>query len=113
MSEAGLQAQCFRWAWNTYEPLRYRMFHIPNGELRTKMAAVRMQAMGVLSGVWDMLILYNGVHFIEFKSETGTLSKPQKHFQEKQTEVDSWTIVKTFEEFQQAILKILTSTNIK
>lgn len=57
---------------------------IPNGFLRTKSMRIRAWSEGVTSGISDVFIPFpsNGFHglYIEFKSPTGTLSKPQAEF---------------------------------
>lgn len=61
-------------------------FAIPNGHLRDPVTAARLKREGVRPGVPDDFIPYarNGFHgaFVEFKSETGKLSKEQIRFRD-------------------------------
>ena len=58
--------------------------YAPNGELRDSARAVsKLAAMGMLAGVPDIIAVSpeRKVHFLEFKSETGTLDEAQRDFQ--------------------------------
>jgi len=47
-------------------------FHVPNGELRDPGTAAKLQRMGVLAGVPDLLLLIAGrLHGLELKRERG------------------------------------------
>lgn len=55
------------------------VFHVPNGGLRSKKEAGRMQGLGVLAGVPDLLILWRGrALFVELKAKRGVLSAQQR-----------------------------------
>jgi hypothetical protein len=57
--------------------------HAPNEEVRSGRTLAKQMAMGMLPGVPD-LILFNPQgrpHFMEFKSENGSLNKAQDDFQ--------------------------------
>lgn len=60
-------------------------WHTPNGEwLRTDPRALsKLMAMGMLPGVPDLIVVSpkGRLHFLEFKSEDGTLSDAQEAFQ--------------------------------
>ena len=53
---------------------KFMWWHTPNGEHRSKMAAVKVKAMGGLRGVWDIVLLAPGARlfFIEVKRPTAT-----------------------------------------
>jgi len=63
-------------------PLRPRFgwFHVGNGEYRTKIDGAKLKAMGLLPGVWDIILVGQGgiFYFIEMKrpTPTGELRKP-------------------------------------
>lgn len=85
-SEDRLQAQIWKRLWNTYPQLRRLIWHVPNqgASLRD---GVQLQAMGVLAGVWDLHMLWNGVfHIFELKVGNNQLTrdrvdkKGRKHF---------------------------------
>jgi len=56
-------------------------FHVPNGELRNRKVAEKLQRMGVLAGVLDWF-MFPGFERIalDFKSKKGVLSNEQKRF---------------------------------
>lgn len=57
-------------------------FHVPNGEKRDRRTAARLQAMGVVPGVADFIIIIAGrVHGVELKTTTGRMSPAQIVFQ--------------------------------
>ena len=60
-------------------------FHVPNGGRRGKREAAKFVAMGVLSGVHDLIVLLPNacVLLIELKLLKGKLSPSQKIFHEK------------------------------
>ena len=59
------------------------VFSVPNGGLRSKKAAARLKASGVLAGVSDLIILFRSGRcvFLEMKAENGKQSTAQKWFQ--------------------------------
>lgn len=81
--EEDLQIACFQWVgvMSTQHPILAWMVHVPNGGKRTKAEAGRLKAMGVKSGVLDVLLPrpYRGWPglAIELKSATGRLSRDQ------------------------------------
>jgi hypothetical protein len=65
--------------------------HPPNGELRDSPRAVaKLKAMGMLNGAPDLIVFSpeGKAHFLEFKSESGTLSAAQKDFMLWSSEAD-------------------------
>lgn len=79
-TEARIQAECFKWFWNTYPHLRRLLYHVPNGEKRDVITASKLQAMGVVSGIPDMELHYRArTYFFEFKKDkSAKLSKAQE-----------------------------------
>lgn len=78
--ERDLQIECINWFRNHYK--NALIFSIPNEFARKEMEAAK--PMGLLKGASDIIIVINGkVLFIEFKSDTGTLTREQKTFQHK------------------------------
>ena len=68
------------WCKQNVNPLYHDIFHIPNGELRDKMTAIKLKRMGVKAGVPDLeLPLPEGrVLWLEIKTKKGRLSMVQK-----------------------------------
>lgn len=84
MSEDKIQAEFFIWAWNTFPLLRYLYFHVPNGGLRSKSEAARLQAIGVVPGVADMILtggVKSSLMYIEFKDAKAKQSQAQREFE--------------------------------
>ncbi len=104
-SEDDLQAKCFQWFWNTYPEHRRMLFAVPNGGHRDKITANRLKATGVVPGVSDLiLVVLEGVIFIEMKTETGVQSKEQLDFQLKVESRGHWYyVVRTFNDFKELI----------
>lgn len=81
--EENLQIACFQWVdmMSAQHPILAWMVHVPNGGKRTKAEAGRLKAMGVKSGVLDVLLPrpYRGWPglAIELKSAAGRLSRDQ------------------------------------
>lgn len=83
MSEDKLQAEFFKWVWNTYPNLRKRMWSVPNGGYRNKLEALKLKATGMIAGVWDLHLFYQGqFHIIETKVGRGRLSSEQIEWKE-------------------------------
>ena len=66
-------------------PRTVRAWHTPNGGKRNAREAARLKAQGVMTGVSDILIMWNAygalrMACIELKAPTGRLSEPQKDF---------------------------------
>ena len=81
------------------------VFHPANGGLRSKREAAELKRMGVLAGVFDIIIIRgDGLYFLEVKSPKGVLSDPQKAFG---AALDAagipWMIVRTIEDARRAL----------
>ena len=75
---------------NVCEHLRWRAMpgafwcHVPNGGARSPIEAAIFKGMGVVAGVPDLLIIYDGECFgLELKSERGYLTNIQKETHER------------------------------
>lgn len=79
-SEAKIQSDCFLWFHNNFIHLRGLLYHVPNGELRPPLVAKKLQAMGVVPGIPDIVFHYkSNTYFLEFKKpKTGKASDEQK-----------------------------------
>lgn len=111
-SEVRIQAECYRWAWNTHPQTRRLLFHVPNGGSRNKIEAMQLKASGVIAGIPDLLFLWHGrLYAFELKTEIGRLSDEQKKVHEAWALQGTQVIViRTFEEFQKAFLSIINNT---
>jgi len=114
--EERIQAECFKWAWNTFPDLRRQLFHIPNGGRRSKVEAMRFQAMGVIAGVPDLCLVVNDGHsyFFEIKGSSTAVSPAQKklHALWKSKNIPI-VVCRTLQEFQHEFLKVLSYEGIK
>lgn len=82
-SEAAMQAELFQYFWNYHPVTRKRIFHVPNGGSRNKIEAVQLRAQGLIAGVPDLIVLWEGkMYGIELKVEGGKLSDAQKKLHE-------------------------------
>lgn len=83
-SEDQLQAKIFQWHWNNRPKERGLLFHV-NNKARNAIEGNKFKAMGVISGVSDLIYLRPGGKplFIELKIETGTQSVQQKEWQSR------------------------------
>ena len=83
MSEDRIQQECYLWFHNTYPHLRGLLFAVPNGGARAAQEAKKFKLTGVVSGVSDMLFMYQGkTYCLELKTEKGYQSKNQKKWQD-------------------------------
>jgi hypothetical protein len=111
-SEDAIQAECFKWLWNTYPKTRRLYFSIPLGGLRTPSGAALLQATGAVKGTPDTCLAISskldGIKvnalYIEFKTDKGVLSPEQvaSHL----TLRNAWNgvvVVRSLEEFKKVI----------
>jgi len=109
-SEARIQSECFIWFNNTFPHLRKLLYHVPNGELRDKVTAAKLKAMGVVSGVSDIVFHYRSrTYFFEFKKPgVGRASQDQKDFIEaiERQGFCAW-LVDEQKQFEQLITSII------
>jgi len=78
MTEDQLQAEFYQWVWMERPQLRRCIWAVPNGGLRDKITAAKMQSTGQLKGCWDLHIFYRGrFYIIETKIGKNDLSPDQ------------------------------------
>lgn len=102
-----LQSQCFQWHWNNYPKQRRMLFCVNNNSVN-RIAGARMKAIGVVSGVSDMMLVSDeDVCFIELKVVRNGQSDNQKDFQVKvEAFGHRYEVVRTIDEFKTLILDI-------
>lgn len=105
-SEGALQAKCFAFHWNTF-PAERGLLHANNNNSQNAIKGNQNKALGVVKGVADMEYCKNGTTlFLELKTPTGSQSPEQKRFQALvESEGFTYLVIRSFEEFQQAIEK--------
>ena len=110
MTEDQLQAKCYKWAINNYKCLRFgNLFAVPNGGTRNKIEAMKFKATGVVAGIPDLILIHDSKAYgIELKTLIGKVSDKQIKVHEswKNQGIDTF-IIRTFEEFQELIIKIV------
>ena len=100
-SELQLQAEIFQYHWNTRPNERGLLFHV-NNKARNAIEGNKMKAMGVVSGVSDLIYLKPGGKpiMIELKWADGSQSKEQKVWQLKVVSSGyEYVIVRCIEDF--------------
>ena len=107
--EDRIQQECFIWFWNTYKDMRKCLFAVPNGGKRDGRTAKIMKATGTVSGVSDLILLYNGsAYCLEAKTSKGRQSTNQLKWQEivEKQNIDYY-IFRSLEEFKVIIKRII------
>lgn len=107
--EIKLQAECFQWAWNTFPETRTLLFAVPNGGKRSKIEAMQLKASGVVPGIPDLLLIWDGiVTGFELKTTKGKTRDNQLDLHE------IWRkngivvhIIRDFEDFKHKFVKII------
>lgn len=83
ISEDSIQKTVIEWV-RTHPLLRNIVIHIPNEGKRSPVYGKRLKDMGMIAGVWDLLIASSKHGFIgawiELKSANGKLTLAQKEF---------------------------------
>jgi hypothetical protein len=82
MTETQLQAQIFQYHWNNLPKERGLLFHV-NNKARNAIEGAKFKAMGVVSGVSDLIYLKPGGKpiLIELKTDNGAQSIEQKKWE--------------------------------
>jgi hypothetical protein len=113
MLEANLQA-----AMVAFHNAKYRhnsiLVHIANERMTTPQHANKLKAMGVIAGVPDLLLTWDGGYqWIEVKTPTGVLSPKQKDFARRvaMTTDQYVAVVRTLEDFCALIDRLLGPPN--
>jgi len=110
--EDRLQMAFMRWVQLQYPKLRDFIFHIPNGGKMSVITGSRLKAMGVKSGVADVLFMFKTPDFgglwLEFKTPKGRQSDTQKVFEELAHIAHyDYQLVRTFDEATEAFKRYL------
>lgn len=96
ISEEAIQKAVIQWV--KYHPVLKRLvIHIPNEGKRTPRFGKKLKDLGMLPGVWDILIpmARHGYHgaWIEIKSKNGILSPEQVQFKDDMQQQNYFTAV--------------------
>ena len=108
-SEDALQQKCIFWFHNTYPSLRGLLFSVPNGGVRNAREGKKLKQTGVVSGVSDLILLYDGkANLIELKTEIGSQSKNQKDWQRKvEMQGFSYYLIRSLVDFKLLITGVI------
>jgi hypothetical protein len=118
-SESAIQANFFKWLWNSYPHCRQLCYHIPNGGLRGAREAAALYAMGVIAGMPDMCLAIpakgHNALYIEFKEPDANYNtehvRNQVKVQERLKSANNMVVVCTStEEAQDIVLDYLNGT---
>ena len=104
-SEEALQQKIVFWFHNTYPQYRGLLFHVPNGDIRSKRAGARLKRLGVIAGVSDLILLYKSYTFLfELKTLKGKQSKSQSKWELLMKKNSfSYTVIRSLEQFKRHI----------
>ena len=83
MTEAQIQAEFYRKAYNTYPQIRGFLFSVPNGGHRDIREAQVLKSTGTVPGIPDMLLVWPTFVAFEFKTATGIISAVQENIHRK------------------------------
>ena len=110
-SEDLIQQECYMWFHNNYPELRGLLFAVPNGGYRTPAESKKFKLTGVVSGVSDMLFMYNThTYCFELKTEIGYQSTKQKKWQDIVNKHGfNYFIVRDLKTFKSYILNIINN----
>ena len=109
MTEQQIQSQCVTWLWNTYPQTRGLFFAVNNNSEHVARAMNR-KAVGMVPGVSDTILLWNGTaYLIEFKTPKGKQSPAQIRWEKKVTRTGfKYFVVRSFEHFKEVVERIIT-----
>jgi len=103
--ELKLQQDCFRFFHNQYPNLRGILWKVENERRRNKYEQMIAKSTGLVAGVADLNMLYNGQFYaIELKTPTGSQTKSQKEWQivvEKQGGI--YVLIRSLEKFKEFV----------
>jgi hypothetical protein len=97
-------------------PGDFRWLHIPNGEKRDPIIAAILKRMGVKQGAADVLILRPVGLFvwIELKSNTGSLSRPQREWRDWCRAIGApWFLCRSLDDVIEALESLQISLRVK
>lgn len=112
--EGKIQAECVAWFWNTYPEYRGLLFHVPNeGNRESKTDGAYRKALGLVSGVSDLILLVPNEYFhalsIEMKTEIGKQSDAQIVWQQKvENQGYKYVVIRSLEGFKKEIIDYLS-----
>jgi hypothetical protein len=112
--EGKIQAECVAWFWNTYPEYRGLLFHVPNeGNRESKTDGAYRKALGLVSGVSDLILLVPNEYFhalcIEMKTEIGKQSDAQIVWQQKvENQRYKYVVIRSLEGFKKEIIDYLS-----
>lgn len=103
ISEKEIHMRAWQWVKSYYPDLL--IFHVPSGEPRDVVVAMKLKRMGVVPGVADFLMFIPGHGIaIELKEDGGRQSDPQKLFQKRWEHCGfRYYIARSLEEFQEIV----------
>ena len=106
--ELVLQQKCYKHFHNKYPELRGCMWRVENERDRNKYEQMIAKSTGLVSGVADLNMIYNGTFYgIELKAGKGSQSKSQKKWQKTiEQQGGKYFIIRTEDEFKQLIKDI-------
>ena len=106
ISEKEIHMKAWQWVKAEYPDLL--IFHVPSGEPRDVVVAMKLKRMGVVPGVADFLMFVPGCAVaIELKDGGGRQSDPQRRFQSKWEACGNrYEVARTLEEFQAIIRSV-------
>lgn len=111
--ESLTQIAFFQWARLSEKkyPQLKKIHSIPNGGKRDAKTGAILKKEGVLAGVWDVFLPFPSRKkcglYIEFKSQTGRLSKSQKEFRSHLEDYYEFKICRTSQEAIEIVLEYL------
>jgi hypothetical protein len=96
------------WLWNEHPQTR-GMFFLVHNNAPTKVQASQLKAMGMVAGVSDTVLLWQGkAYLIEFKVAKGRQSEVQKDWQRKvEAHGFEYRIIRSLEEFKEFIQQVI------
>jgi len=103
--ELALQQQVYKFFHNTYPELRGILWKVENERKRNKYEQMIAKSTGLVSGVADLNMVYNGTFYgIEVKTETGRQTTAQKEWQKTiENQGGVYVIIRTVDEFKEFI----------
>ncbi len=106
--EDKLQADCYKWAHNSYPKIRGLLCYNLNNS-RNKIDGAKNKIMGLQPGRADMTLYLNGTaYMIEFKTVRGVQSLVQKKWEKKiKSEGFQYYIIRSVDEFKSLMKKLL------
>lgn len=111
--EDKLQSECVKWFRYQYPKLKQLLFHVPNGGKRSRVTAQIFKAMGVVSGVADLILLAPrksyGALCIEMKTPSGDQSPSQREWEKDVIAAgNKYALCRSFDEFEKTIKDYLS-----